>query len=188
MRRFTNSKRGLQGVILVLAAIAALAVVAPPDFSQFLAGGAGGMGGAVAGGSSALAAADMDDAAKALAKLDDDWSKAAATRDVERIASFYAEDAMVYPPNEPAVVGRAAAKKMWAALLADPSASISWKPSHAEVCRSGELGYTAGTYEFSIEAPDGKTIAEKGKYLCNWKKQSDGTWKAIHDMWNADAR
>src|SRR5207237_3439070 len=39
-------------------------------------------------------AADMDAKAKALARVDNDWSKAAATRDADRVASFYAEDAI----------------------------------------------------------------------------------------------
>jgi hypothetical protein len=71
-------------------------------------------------------AADMDAKAKALAKLDDDWSKAAATRDADRVASFYAEDAIAYPPNEPVAIGRPAAKKVWAAYFADKTFTISW--------------------------------------------------------------
>ena len=59
---------------------------------------------------------------------------------------------------------------------------------HAEVAKSGELGFTAGTYEDSFMGPDGKRVSEKGKYLCTWRKQKDGTWKATHDMWNTDAK
>jgi len=121
--------------------------------------------------------ADTIDEAKALAKLDDDWSAAAATRDAGRVASFYADDAMAYPPNEPVAVGRAAAEKVWAAYFADSTYTISWKTDHAEVI--GDLGYTAGAYEDSFG---------KGKYLCVWKRQGDGTWKAIHDMWNTDSK
>jgi ketosteroid isomerase-like protein len=131
-------------------------------------------------------AAETDAGARALTKLDDDWSKVAATRDAERVAAFYADDAIAYPPNEPAAVGRAAAKKVWAAYFADPTFTISWKTTSAQV--NGDIGYTAGTYEDSFKGPDGKTVNEKGKYLCVWKKQKDGTWKAIHDMWNADSK
>jgi uncharacterized protein (TIGR02246 family) len=134
----------------------------------------------------ANAGAEMSAEAKALAKLDDDWSAAAATRDAKRVASFYAEDAIAYPPNEPVAVGRVGAEKVWAAYFADPSYNLSWKTMHAEV--AGALGYTAGTYEDSFKGPDGKKIQGKGKYLCVWKKQSDGTWKAIHDMWNTDLK
>jgi ketosteroid isomerase-like protein len=133
-------------------------------------------------------AGDMDANAKVLAKLDDDWSKAAATRDADRVASFYAEDAIAYPPQEPVAVGRAAAKKVWAAYFADKSFAISWKTTHAEVAKSGDVGYTSGPYEASFQGPDGKRASEKGKYLCVWRKQKDGTWKAVHDMWNSDSK
>jgi len=131
-------------------------------------------------------AGEIDANAKALAKLDDDWSAAAATRDAAKVASFYADDALAYPPNEPVAVGRAAAQKVWAAYFAEPSFKISWKTTHAEV--NGDLGFTSGTYEDSYKGADGKLVQEKGKYLCVWKKQKDGSWKAIHDMWNADSR
>jgi ketosteroid isomerase-like protein len=130
--------------------------------------------------------AHIDANAQALAKLDDDWSNAAVAKDVERVASFYAEDAIAYPPNEPAAVGKAAAKKIWAAYFADPTFAISWKTLHAEV--AGDLGYTSGTYEDSLKGPDGKTVHEKGKYVCVWRKQKDGSWKALHDIWNTDAK
>ncbi len=129
---------------------------------------------------------DTSAEAKALAKLDDDWSVAAATKDAKLVASFYADDAIAYPPNEPTAVGKAEAEKVWAAYFADPTYNISWKTAHAEVI--GALGYTAGAYEDSFKGPDGKTVSGKGKYLCVWKKQSDGTWKAIHDMWNTDSK
>jgi uncharacterized protein (TIGR02246 family) len=124
--------------------------------------------------------------ARALAQLDDDWSRAAAAKDVERVASFYADDAIAYPPGAPIAVGKAAARKVWAAYFSDPSFAISWKTDHAEV--SGQLGYTSGTSETSYKGPDGKIVREKGKYLCVWRKQKDGGWKAIHDVWNADSQ
>jgi len=124
--------------------------------------------------------------AKELAKLDEDWSKAAVARDAERVASYYAEDAIVYPPNEPAAVGRSTAKKVWATYFSDSSFAISWKPVHAEV--EGELGYTSGTFDNSFKGPDGKTAQVKGKYVCVWRKQKDGGWKVIHDIWNADSK
>jgi ketosteroid isomerase-like protein len=134
----------------------------------------------------AIAHIDSSPEAKALAKLDDDWSAAAGTRDAKRVASFYADDAIAYPPSAPMAVGKAAAEKVWAGAFADPTYNLSWKTSHAEVV--GALGYTSGTYEDSYKGPDGKTVRGTGKYLCVWKKQKDGSWKALHDMWNTDAK
>jgi ketosteroid isomerase-like protein len=129
---------------------------------------------------------EMSADAKVLAKLDDDWSVAAATRDAKRVASFYAEEAIAYPPNEPMAVGRAAAEKAWAAYFADPTYNLSWKTTHAEV--AGDLGYTSGQYRDWFVGPDGKKVEGNGKYLCVWRRQSDGTWKAVHDMWNTDSK
>ncbi len=133
-------------------------------------------------------AAEMSKEAQELASLDNQWSASAGARDVEKVASFYAQDAVVYPPNEVVVVGRANAKATWAAMLADPSLKISWKTNHAEVSKSGEMGYTAGTYALSVNGADGKTINDTGKYLCVWKKGRDGKWQAVHDMWNSDLK
>jgi ketosteroid isomerase-like protein len=133
-------------------------------------------------------AGDMDASARVLAKLDEDWSAAAAARDLEKVSAFYAEGAIAYPPGQPAAIGRDAARRVWTALLADAGFSLSWKATHAEVAASGDLGYTTGTYEATVSGPDGKPAREKGKYVCIWRKGPDGAWKAIHDIWNADAR
>ncbi len=139
-------------------------------------------------GSSSSTQVDARAEAKTLMRLDDEWSAAAQKRDVDKVASFYEDNAVAYPPGEPVATGRAAAKKTWAAYFADPSFSISWKSNDAAVSHCGGLGYTAGTYLASYNGPDGKKVDERGKFLCVWRKQADGTWKASRDMWNADAR
>ena len=131
-------------------------------------------------------AAGIEANAKALVQLDDAWSAAAGKKDLEKVISYYTEDAVVYPPNEPVAVGKAAARKEWASYFAFPEFAISWKTTHAGV--TGTLGFTAGTYEDSYKGPDGKTVHETGKYVCVWKKQKDGSWKAIHDIWNTDTK
>jgi ketosteroid isomerase-like protein len=131
---------------------------------------------------------DSQAATNTLRRLDDEWSAAAQKRDVEKVASFYADDAIAYPPGEPVARGKAAAKKVWAAYLADPSFKISWKANDAHVCADGKLGFTSGTYDASYNGADGKPVAEKGKFLCVWQKQPDGSWKAIRDMWNTDTK
>ena len=144
---------------------------------------------AVSAACAPVRAADMDSRAQALVKLDDEWSKTAATKDAHKVASYYAENALAYPPNDVLAGGRDAAEKVWASYFAAaPDFKISWKTTHAEMAKSGDLGYTAGTYEDSYTGADGKMVSEKGKYVCLWAKQKDGSWKAVHDIWNADTK
>ena len=134
----------------------------------------------------AVAAPGLEDEAKQLTKVDEAWSAAAGKRDADLVASFYAEDGLAYPPNQPLVKGRAACKKLWEGMFSDASVKISWKSLKSEVV--GELGYTTAAYEVSFNTPEGKPGKEVGKCVCIWKKQKDGSWKAIHDIWNADAK
>jgi ketosteroid isomerase-like protein len=48
---------------------------------------------------------------------------------------------------------------------------------------SGDLGYTWGHYKITT---DGET--KHGKYMTVWHRESDGTWKVIADMGNADPK
>jgi len=138
----------------------------------------------------ALKAATIDTAAgaKALTQLDEEWSKAAGAKNADLVGSYYAQDAIAYPPNEPAAVGFDAAKKVWAGYFSDSTFAISWKTDHASMSQGGDLGFTAGSYEDSFRGPDGAMVQEKGKYLCVWAKQADGSWKAVRDIWNSDAK
>jgi ketosteroid isomerase-like protein len=52
--------------------------------------------------------------------------------------------------------------------------------------RSGDLGCTSGTTENTFKDASGKTATFKGKYLTVGKKQADGSWKVLYDMFNSD--
>lgn len=131
--------------------------------------------------------ADRAAIAQALTDLDAAWSAAAGARNVDSVASFYAQDAVAYPPGAPTAVGFAAAKAVWAGYFADSTFTISWTTTAAGAAASGDLGYTAGTYTDSYKGADGSLVNETGKYFCLWQKQADGSWKAVHDIWNTDS-
>jgi ketosteroid isomerase-like protein len=62
--------------------------------------------------------------------------------------------------------------------------TLNWSPQYAEVSKSGELGYTWGTYTLTFVDEAGEEQKSYGKYLNIWKKQKDGTWKVSVDMGN----
>ena len=96
------------------------------------------------------------------------------------------DDAYLLPPDAPLAEGKEAIRAVIAALEATPGFSVTWSPSAAEVGSGGDLGFTIGTYEMTMDDPEGNPTRIVGKYITVWKKQSDGTWKATADMFNAD--
>jgi ketosteroid isomerase-like protein len=123
---------------------------------------------------------------QALRDLDAQWSKDAVAKDLDKTISYYSEAATVMPPNAPSATTKEAIRNAWKDLLALPGAAISWKTTKVEVAQSGDIGYASGTYEFTMNDASGKPVPDRGKYLEVWKKQADGKWKCVMDIWNSD--
>ena len=124
--------------------------------------------------------------ASAIQALDEQWSATAARNDLEGTVAFYADDAVLLPPNAQIATDRKSIRESWAGLLG-PNTAVSWKVSKVEVAKSGELGYLYGTYSLSIQDPKGgPPVRDTGKLVEIWKKQADGKWKCIVDTYNSD--
>lgn len=116
----------------------------------------------------------------ALLARDRDWSQ--SVTDMNKFISFFTADASFHPPGMPTATGSAAIMNTFMKMTATPGFTVKWAPSKAELSAAGDVGYTVGTYEASASG-----ATEKGKYVTVWKKQSDGTWKVVEDIFNADA-
>jgi uncharacterized protein (TIGR02246 family) len=123
---------------------------------------------------------------RAVREADAAWSKAVAAKDVEGHLSFFADDALVLPPNAPMLTGKESIRKGLSEMMATPGFAMSWQPTKAEASRGGDLAYTVGTYQFMLNNAKGKPVTDRGKYMTVWKKQSNGNWKAVADMANSD--
>lgn len=123
---------------------------------------------------------------QALRDLDAQWSAAAGAKDLDKTVSYYAEAAIVLPPNAPSATTKEAIRSAWKEMLARPGAGISWKATKVEVAKSGDLACVSGTYEDTMTDASGKPVKDRGKYVEIFKKQADGTWKVIVDIWNSD--
>ena len=123
----------------------------------------------------------------AIRQTDADWAKAAASRNVDATVAFYSDDATVAPPNAPVATDKRSIRDLWAAMLTPDLVSITWEPTKVEVARSGDLAYLNGWYKMSAKDPKGNVAEEKGKMVEVWKKQPDGKWKCVSDIFNSDA-
>lgn len=123
---------------------------------------------------------------QALRDLDAQWSAAAGAKDLDKTVSYYADDAIVMPPNGARATTKEAIRSAWQEMLARPGAGISWKATKVEVAKAGDLACVSGTYEDTMTDATGKPVKDRGKYVEIFKKQADGTWKVIVDIWNSD--
>jgi ketosteroid isomerase-like protein len=120
----------------------------------------------------------------AVAAADAAWMKVYHAKDLAKSVAFCDEHASMLVPNTPIATGKDAIAK---AIANDfKNDDIAWHVKKVGVARSGELGYTSGTTENTFKDASGKTVYDKGKYLTVWKKQADGTWKVLFDMFNSD--
>ena len=54
--------------------------------------------------------------------------------------------------------------------------------------KAGDLAYSQGAYTATMTNPKTKkVVTETGKFVTVYKKQPVGAWKAVADIWNADA-
>lgn len=118
---------------------------------------------------------------QAIRAADAEWSKAASAKDVDKTVSFYSDDAVVLPPNEPAVTSKDGIRNLWKGFL-DSVTEIGWKATRAEMAKSGDLAVVTGTYEMTMK--DG--TKDRGKYCEVWEKKADGKWKCGTDMFSSD--
>ena len=129
---------------------------------------------------------DVEAEAAAIRAAEDEALKIAQAKDAERWASVYADDARVFPPNALLVTGKEAIRKLFAELFASPGFEIDWEVTRVEVSRAGDLGYVVGTHKVTVNDAEGNPVTDRGKWIAIWKKQADGTWKCIEDIWNSD--
>lgn len=122
---------------------------------------------------------------KAIMAADEKWSAACKAHQLDKTVSFYAEDAVFLAPNAPMLTTRKDIRAAWADMVA-PTSAVSWKATKVVAAKSGELAYSYGSYDLSMQDASGKTIKDHGKFVEIWKKQADGSWKCTVDMFNSD--
>ncbi len=129
----------------------------------------------------ALARRDPAAGKAELMRVDEEFSAAAQKLGVgEAFLRYAAADAAMLPANENVVKGLDGIRKQFAEFPA--GATLAWKPFHADVAASGDLGYTLGTFELRGKGADGQPTVRYGKYCSVWKRQADGTWKWVVDV------
>lgn len=121
-----------------------------------------------------------------LMELSREWSKAAATDSLDKVLSYWAEDATVMSPGQPAIKGKQAIRQMLEATSAIPGFRICWEPLSVSVSKSGDMAYMIEQNQVTVNDSLGQAHTEYNKSVTIWRKEANGEWKNIVDTWNAD--
>jgi uncharacterized protein (TIGR02246 family) len=109
--------------------------------------------------------------------------KAALAKDFATWAALFLDDAVVNPPNEPAVKGRAAIR-VW---LEKFPPITEFKLNNEKVEGRDDLAYVLGTYTMTIVPPGAPgPVKDSGKFVTVLRRQPDGRWLAAVDMFSSD--
>jgi ketosteroid isomerase-like protein len=95
------------------------------------------------------------------------------------MASNYANDAWVLPPNSTSVKGNDIAS-LWGSFVRSGVKDL--KLSTDDITGSAEQLAETGNYEIY---GDKSKLLDKGKYVVVWKSQN-GNWKMYRDIWNSN--
>ncbi|MCU0789268.1 MAG: DUF4440 domain-containing protein, partial [Verrucomicrobia bacterium] len=100
----------------------------------------------------------------------------------EFVRSAYDEDAILMPPDMPAVRGREA---ILAFLQAFPVFS-GHRQTSLEADGAGDFIFTRDAFSCTLTLPGAPPTFYAGKALTIWRRQADGEWKMFREIWNRE--
>ena len=117
--------------------------------------------------------------------LGEAWN-AVIAKDVDKFIALCADEDIMFPPNAPIVRGKQEVREYMSQFFASPGYSISRQPPQIEVSGAGDLAYTWDTFELTVNDAEGNPVTQNAKHVVVWKKEPQGTWKIVADIWNFD--
>ena len=120
-----------------------------------------------------------------LMQISRDWSKSASTDSIEKTLSYWADDAIVMQPGQPPLKGKDAIRSMVEGASKIPGFKISWEPLSVSISKGGDMAYLVEQNQITANDSTGKPVTEFNKAITIWRKEPDGSWKDVVDIWNA---
>ena len=112
-----------------------------------------------------------------------EWVAAFEAGDAARGASFVTVDAMLVPPNEAVVTG-AEAIEAWSQRMFEGVTVEEATNTVGAVRVAGDWAVSHGEWQMTMSV-GGATVSDTTRYMLIWERQTDGSWKVAHDIWNS---
>jgi ketosteroid isomerase-like protein len=136
---------------------------------------------------SACGQASFDVAAEQqkLLRRDAEWADlATAGKDIEKILSYWSDDAQVIEPGQPVYTGKAAIRAYVRASLQTPGFKIHWVSEKPVFSADGKMAYMPGTDELTVPGANGALMTLHMRGISIWRLDPDGEWRCVVDIAN----
>lgn len=128
-------------------------------------------------------AASVDSIKQAIRGDEAKWNQQFKSKDTEALVDHYADDAFFYATGEAPANGSTAIRQIYANASTDPAFEVHFQSDKMDVAGSGDLAYSRGKFdEKYTDKKTGKVMTGSGSYITVYKKQADGSWKAVEDF------
>src|SRR5262245_24772372 len=98
--------------------------------------------------------------------------------------SHFARDARMMPPRSPMLEGLDAIRSFMNGLLAMPRFRMTSRDHVVEVSSDAALAWSTYLSELTVWDAAGRSTIDTGRTLVVWRKEPDGAWRIVADIWN----
>jgi ketosteroid isomerase-like protein len=116
-----------------------------------------------------------------VAKIREAWVQNLRSKELEPILKSYAPDAVFLQPSGERISGSAALRTLFQNIMATFDSDLTLHSQNLEA--SGDLAYDSGDFQESLTAvATGAKITSKGSYIIIFKRQPDGSWRIVQQV------
>lgn len=122
-----------------------------------------------------------------LLRIDAEWADlATAGKDVDKIVSYWSDDAVLILQGQPVISGKKAIREYVTSCLSNPVFKIHWKSTKPTFSPDGKMAYMPGTDEMTVPGPDGAPMTLHLRGIAIWRLDPDGNWRCVVDISNSE--
>jgi uncharacterized protein (TIGR02246 family) len=125
----------------------------------------------------------MNEAAAEITRATKEWGEAFRSGEISDTMAFLAPNAVLIPPNHPALIGTDAIEA-WARGMFEALTIQDIEISVDEVRIADGWAVSHGQWHMTMAAGD-NIMSDTTRYVVVWERQTDGSWKVVHDVWNS---
>jgi ketosteroid isomerase-like protein len=125
--------------------------------------------------------------AEKLLRRDAEWADlASAGKDVEKVVSYWSDDAVLMFQGQPVLEGKAAVRAYVTACFNAPGFKIHWVSQKPVFSPDGKFAYMRGADEATVPGPNGGTRTMHSRGISIWRLDPDNQWRCVVDISNEE--